>query len=74
MYIYMYIQTIECNLKYILSVSTLLITHLLLTCVHAAAASVTECCYSCTWGGGRRAKTVDSRQHGLEKVSSSIKW
>ena len=57
-------------------VSTILITHLLLACVHASAASVTECCLllQLRIGGGRRAKTVDSRQLGLEKVSSSVKW
>ena len=49
LYIYMYIQTIDCNLQCIMSVSTILITHLLLACVHAAAASVTACCYSCAW-------------------------
>ena len=56
--------------------STILVTHLLIACVHAAAVSVTECCLllQLRMGGGRSAKTVDSRQCGLEKVSGGVKW
>ena len=54
----------------------MLIMHLLLACVHAAAASVPECCWITAALGGR-AEREDSRLEktlGLEKVSSSVKW